>query len=71
MANEADDVRDPFDDGIRNSGCQTQHEQLQECYQKFHDWRKCKEEMDAFKRCFADPNRKKNAPSISAAPKNI
>ncbi|KAI3629955.1 hypothetical protein MIR68_011390 [Amoeboaphelidium protococcarum] len=41
-----------YEQRINASGCAAQNEQLQECYLKYKDWRKCKEEMMRFKECF-------------------
>ncbi|KAJ3369120.1 hypothetical protein GGF31_005579 [Allomyces arbusculus] len=47
-----DDEDDPYDARIRRSGCQREHEVLQDCYYEKHDWRQCVKEMQAFKACW-------------------
>ncbi|KAJ3181006.1 hypothetical protein HDU87_001656 [Geranomyces variabilis] len=51
-----DDEEDPFITRIKNSGCFPQHEALQDCYFDKKDWRACKDEMKAFRACFAKNN---------------
>ncbi|KAI9591976.1 hypothetical protein BDF19DRAFT_339112, partial [Syncephalis fuscata] len=48
-----DDEEDPWDQRIRSTGCYDENMRLHECYMAKHDWRACKEEMEAFKQCFA------------------
>ncbi|KAJ3035851.1 hypothetical protein HK097_004002 [Rhizophlyctis rosea] len=47
------DEDDPYVARIKRSGCFNQHEALQDCYYVKRDWRACKEEMQAFRACFA------------------
>ena len=48
-----DDEEDEFDARIRRTGCFEKHEALQECYLRTKDWRECRDEMLAFKKCYA------------------
>ncbi|KAI8822574.1 uncharacterized protein EV422DRAFT_488697, partial [Fimicolochytrium jonesii] len=47
-----DEEEDPYITRIKNSGCFPQHEALQDCHFAKKDWRKCKDEMLAFRQCF-------------------
>ncbi|KAI9184055.1 hypothetical protein H9P43_003108 [Blastocladiella emersonii ATCC 22665] len=48
----ADDDEDPYDARIRRSGCQREHEALQDCHFEKKDWRACMGEMKAFRACW-------------------
>ncbi|KNE54544.1 hypothetical protein AMAG_00514 [Allomyces macrogynus ATCC 38327] len=52
QSTQGDDEEDPYDARIRRSGCQREHEVLQDCYHEKHDWRQCIKEMQAFKACW-------------------
>ncbi|KAI8921941.1 hypothetical protein DFJ77DRAFT_413641, partial [Powellomyces hirtus] len=43
---------DPYITRIKKSGCFAQHEALQDCHFEKKDWRACKDEMTAFRKCF-------------------
>ncbi|RKO95174.1 hypothetical protein CAUPRSCDRAFT_486, partial [Caulochytrium protostelioides] len=47
-----DDEEDEWDARIRRTGCFPQHEALQDCYYEKKDWRRCRDEMAAFRECF-------------------
>ena len=47
------DEEDPWIKRIRKSGCFKEHESLQDCFFDKKDWRHCRDEMMAFKACFA------------------
>jgi cytochrome c oxidase assembly factor 4 len=51
--NTPDDEEDPYITRIKKSGCFKEHEALQDCYYEKKDWRSCREEMIAFRACFA------------------
>lgn len=36
---------------LKKTGCYAEHLSLQDCYYDNRDWRKCKKEMEIFKRC--------------------
>ncbi len=65
-----EEEEDPYISRIRQSGCYDQHVALQDCYlvmaedgkslSSVRDWRKCKAEMEAFKRCFQAQQEGKN-----------
>ena len=42
---------------IRKTGCYQLHEKLQECYIDKKDWRKCTNEMQAFRHCMQNIQR--------------
>ena len=50
-ANANDEDGDPYITRIKNTGCFNQHELLQDCFWVKKDWRKCKNEMEQFKKC--------------------
>lgn len=43
---------DPYNARIEKTGCFQENEDLQLCFFDTKDWRKCKEEMQAFRDCF-------------------
>ncbi|KND01905.1 uncharacterized protein SPPG_09132 [Spizellomyces punctatus DAOM BR117] len=49
-ADEGDD--DDYTKRIKNSGCFREHEALQDCHFNKKDWRACKAEMLAFRKCY-------------------
>ncbi|TPX60544.1 hypothetical protein PhCBS80983_g01724 [Powellomyces hirtus] len=51
MQQEEED-EDPYITRIKKSGCFAQHEALQDCHFEKKDWRACKDEMTAFRKCF-------------------
>jgi cytochrome c oxidase assembly factor 4 len=53
---DASDEVDEYEERIRKTGCYNENEALQLCFYKHKDWRKCKEEMDKFKACYAAQN---------------
>lgn len=58
---EDDEDDDPYNARIEKTGCSQENEDLQLCFFDTKDWRKCKEEMQAFRDCFI--KRKSNAGS--------
>lgn len=38
-------------DPVVETGCELQNEAVLMCYAETKDWRKCKKELEAFKRC--------------------
>ncbi|EGP89730.1 uncharacterized protein MYCGRDRAFT_35885 [Zymoseptoria tritici IPO323] len=49
---EADDEPDEWDKRIFSTGCAEENNTLNSCYREKLDWRKCKDEMEAFKQCW-------------------
>ncbi|KAG2194123.1 hypothetical protein INT46_006894 [Mucor plumbeus] len=47
-----DEDDDPYNARIEKTGCYQENEDLQLCFFDTKDWRKCKEEMQAFRECF-------------------
>ncbi|ORZ40140.1 hypothetical protein BCR44DRAFT_36968 [Catenaria anguillulae PL171] len=47
-----DDEEDPYDARIRRSGCASEHEALQDCHFATKDYRKCTQQLLAFKECW-------------------
>ncbi|KAF9328313.1 hypothetical protein BG006_008477 [Podila minutissima] len=48
---DADD-EDEYDKRIARTGCSAENEALQMCYAETHDWRACKDAMQAFRDCW-------------------
>lgn len=49
---DEDEDDDPYNARIEKTGCHQENEDLQLCFFDTKDWRKCKEEMQAFRECF-------------------
>ncbi|CAK7895434.1 cytochrome oxidase assembly factor 4 [[Candida] anglica] len=49
---EDDDEPDEWDQRILNTGCHEENLKLQLCHADSGDWRKCLNEMKAFKECW-------------------
>lgn len=43
---------DPYDVALAETGCASLNEAVILCYSETKDWRKCKKELDAFKKCY-------------------
>lgn len=53
-----DDEDDPQIVMLKRLGCYDQHVAVQECAFEYKDWRKCKKEVEAFRKCYeANKNR--------------
>ncbi|RKP04748.1 hypothetical protein THASP1DRAFT_9325, partial [Thamnocephalis sphaerospora] len=48
-----DDEEDPWDQRIRATGCYEENVRVLICHADKRDWRLCREEMDAFRQCYA------------------
>ncbi|CCG82959.1 Coiled-coil-helix-coiled-coil-helix domain-containing protein C550.01c [Taphrina deformans PYCC 5710] len=46
------DVEDNWDKAVNSGGCVAENEKLLDCKLSTGDWRKCTEEMAAFKECW-------------------
>ncbi len=58
-AKEEDDD-DPVENMLKRSGCLKLHYKVQECIVDHKDWRKCKGQVEEFKRCVEqDQNRRR------------
>jgi len=53
-----DDEEDPVDKMMEMIGCGEQHYQVQLCMMENKDWRKCQEQVLAFKVCVEDSKKK-------------
>ncbi|KAL7276922.1 hypothetical protein RUND412_000066 [Rhizina undulata] len=42
----------PRDKRIEDTGCSAENERLNNCFYEKKDWRKCKDEMQAFRECW-------------------
>ncbi|KAG0336710.1 hypothetical protein BG000_006246 [Podila horticola] len=49
---EDEDDEDEYDKRIARTGCSAENEALQMCYAETHDWRACKDAMQAFRDCW-------------------
>ncbi|KAF3761674.1 hypothetical protein M406DRAFT_265699 [Cryphonectria parasitica EP155] len=47
-----DDEPDDWDKRIFSTGCADENMKMTDCYYEKKDWRKCKEEMEIFRRCW-------------------
>lgn len=47
-----EDDEDEYDKRIARTGCSVENEALQMCYAETHDWRECKDAMQAFRDCW-------------------
>lgn len=41
-------------DPVDRTGCRDLSDMLVLCHDKYKDWRECKQEMEAFKKCYSD-----------------
>lgn len=53
MASESTDEEDVYERLVEKSPCAQFHFKLQECYSEHGDWRRCRGEMEAFRKCMA------------------
>eukprot|EP00057_Strongylocentrotus_purpuratus_P002373 XP_003724396.1 PREDICTED: cytochrome c oxidase assembly factor 4 homolog, mitochondrial-like [Strongylocentrotus purpuratus] len=51
---DPDEEEDPVDKMIKDTGCLELHYAVQECMADNSDWRKCQDQVAAFKKCMAD-----------------
>ncbi|KAG7199817.1 hypothetical protein KM043_000476 [Ampulex compressa] len=54
----AADIEDPVERMLKQTGCMESHYQVQECIAENQDWRKCREQVERFKTCMADYQKK-------------
>jgi len=47
-----------FPDPVEETGCSPQNDAILLCFDRTKDWRKCKPEMEAFKTCFQEYQRR-------------
>ncbi|KAG0340890.1 hypothetical protein BG004_006234 [Podila humilis] len=47
-----EDEEDEYEKRIERTGCSAENETLQNCYMETHDWRQCKDAMEAFRDCW-------------------
>ncbi|XP_006007128.1 cytochrome c oxidase assembly factor 4 homolog, mitochondrial [Latimeria chalumnae] len=50
-AKEEEEEEDPLDQMISRTGCAAFHYAVQECMAQQQDWRRCQEQVQAFKTC--------------------
>ena len=55
---EEDDEPDEWDQRIMRTGCHEENYRLQLCHADTGDWRKCMQEMKAFRECWTRNNNK-------------
>ncbi|TFK04037.1 Cytochrome c oxidase assembly factor 4-like protein, mitochondrial [Platysternon megacephalum] len=51
---KSEDEEDPLDQMILRTGCATFHYAVQECMAEHQDWRKCQQQVQAFKDCMKE-----------------
>ncbi len=56
---EDDGDMDPVDRMLKKAGCLDLHYKVQECMVDHKDWRKCKDEVQAFKKCVAEDRKRR------------
>ncbi|KAK3815641.1 MAG: hypothetical protein JOS17DRAFT_760126 [Linnemannia elongata] len=49
---EEEEEEDEYEKRIERTGCAVENEALQLCYAEKHDWRACKDAMQAFRDCW-------------------
>ncbi|KAF9536882.1 hypothetical protein EC957_009500 [Mortierella hygrophila] len=49
---EEEEEEDEYEKRIERTGCAVENEALQLCYAEKHDWRACKDAMEAFRDCW-------------------
>ncbi|KAJ3017713.1 hypothetical protein HKX48_003405 [Thoreauomyces humboldtii] len=60
LGDDEEEEEDPYITRIKRSGCFPQHEALQDCHFEKKDWRACKAEMTAFRKCYEQQQRKES-----------
>ncbi|XP_033212727.1 cytochrome c oxidase assembly factor 4 homolog, mitochondrial [Belonocnema kinseyi] len=58
-AKEDDDIEDPVDRMLKQTGCMELHYKVQECIAETQDWRKCQEHVQKFRECMEEYQQKK------------
>ncbi|XP_063813038.1 cytochrome c oxidase assembly factor 4 homolog, mitochondrial [Pseudophryne corroboree] len=56
---KAEDEEDPVDAMIGRTGCTAHHYAVQECMVEHQDWRKCQDQVQRFKDCMQDYQKKR------------
>ncbi|XP_075054004.1 cytochrome c oxidase assembly factor 4 homolog, mitochondrial [Mixophyes fleayi] len=54
-----EDEEDPVDEMIGRTGCTAFHYAVQECMAEHQDWRKCQVQVQSFKDCMQDYQKKR------------
>ncbi|KAF9425771.1 hypothetical protein BGZ94_007234 [Podila epigama] len=49
---DQEEEEDEYEKRIERTGCAAENEALQNCYSETHDWRACKDAMNAFRECW-------------------
>ncbi|KAL2312845.1 Respiratory chain complex assembly protein [Schizosaccharomyces pombe] len=62
-ADGEEEEKDVWDTALEKGGCVEEHLRLNDCYWDTHDWRKCTEQMEEFRKCWE--KRHGPLPSIS------
>ena len=58
LENLTEDDKDLYEELIDKSGCAKFHYALQDCYFEHKDWRQCRKEMEDFKKCTDQQNKR-------------
>lgn len=56
----AQDNEETLIDPVERTGCEKQNDAVLLCYAETKDWRKCKKELEAFKKCMEHYEKDKN-----------
>lgn len=67
---EEDEEDDPYNARIEKTGCYKENEILQLCFYDTRDWRKCKDEMQAFRDCFTKNKNNAGSKELIESEKN-
>jgi cytochrome c oxidase assembly factor 4 len=54
-----DEEEDPVEKMIKKTGCMDYHYKVQECIVETRDWRKCQPEVERFRQCMSDYNKRR------------
>ncbi|CAH2355079.1 cytochrome oxidase assembly factor 4 [[Candida] railenensis] len=65
MSTVDDDQPDEWDQRIINTGCHEENLKLQLCHADTGDWRKCLEEMAAFRKCWEVNNNNERTKTVN------
>lgn len=52
------DVIDPYNQALDETGCAHLNEMVQLCYYEKKDWRQCQKELDTFRKCYQEFERR-------------
>lgn len=62
---EATELSERFGDPVEKTGCQAQSDAILLCFDQHRDWRKCKSEIEAFRKCYEDFDKNRAAETMA------